>query len=147
MVRKTTASKLAVDKSQKRRLLKVASYNINGINPRLPVLLRWLDEFQPDIVGLQELKCTDQAFPASDIEALGYSAIWHGEQRWNGVALLARGCEPAHEVAADEAASAGDENPHGGPILFRRDEAFEARAEAFAPVGQARRRLPLAAED
>src|SRR6186997_2709529 len=88
MVRKTTASKLAVDKSQKRRLLKVASYNINGINPRLPVLLRWLEQFQPDIVGLQELKCTDQAFPASDIEALGYSAIWHGEQRWNGVAIL-----------------------------------------------------------
>ena len=79
MVRKTTASKLAVDKSQKRRLLKVASYNINGINPRLPVLLRWLEQFQPDIVGLQELKCTDQAFPASDIEALGYSAVWHGE--------------------------------------------------------------------
>jgi len=94
MVRKTTASKLAVDKSQKRRLLKVASYNINGINPRLPVLLRWLEQFQPDIVGLQELKCTDQAFPASDIEALGYSAIWHGEQRWNGVAILSRVGEP-----------------------------------------------------
>ena len=94
MVRKTTASKLAVDKSQKRRLLKVASYNINGINPRLPVLLRWLDQFRPDIVGLQELKCTDQAFPASDIEALGYSAIWHGEQRWNGVAILSRVGEP-----------------------------------------------------
>ena len=94
MVRKTTASKLAVDKSQKRRLLKVASYNINGINSRLPVLLRWLEEFRPHVVGLQELKCTDETFPAKDIEALGYSAIWHGQKSWNGVAILSRVGEP-----------------------------------------------------
>lgn len=72
----------------KKRRLRIASYNINGINPRLPVLLRWLEEFQPDILGLQELKCTDEAFPREAIEALGYSAIWHGQRSWNGVALL-----------------------------------------------------------
>ena len=78
----------------KKRALRIASYNINGINSRLPVLLRWLEEFRPDVVGLQELKCTDEAFPAKDIEALGYSAIWHGQKSWNGVAILSRVGEP-----------------------------------------------------
>ena len=93
MARKSTETKSAVDKSKKRSL-RVANYNINGINSRLPVLLRWLEEFRPDIVGLQELKCTDEAFPAKDIEALGYSAIWHGQSSWNGVAILSRVGEP-----------------------------------------------------
>ena len=73
-----------------RRKLRIASYNINGINSRLHVLTRWLEEFAPDIVGLQELKCTDEAFPAEAIEALGYAAIWHGQKSWNGVAILSR---------------------------------------------------------
>ena len=74
--------------------LRIASYNINGINSRLHVLTRWLEEFRPDVVGLQELKCTDEAFPASAIEELGYSAIWHGQRSWNGVALLSRVGDP-----------------------------------------------------
>jgi len=74
----------------KRRKLRIASYNINGVNSRLPVLTRWLESFAPDIVGLQELKCTDEAFPADAIAALGYSAIWHGQRSWNGVAILSR---------------------------------------------------------
>ena len=73
-----------------KRRLRIASYNINGINSRLPVLSRWLEEFQPDIVGLQELKCTDEAFPQAAVEALGYQAIWHGQRGWNGVALLSK---------------------------------------------------------
>jgi len=73
-----------------KRRLRIASYNINGINGRLGILTRWLEEFRPDVVGLQELKCTDDAFPAAAIEALGYSAIWHGQKSWNGVALLSR---------------------------------------------------------
>jgi exodeoxyribonuclease III len=77
-----------------RRRLRIASYNINGINPRLHVLTRWLEEFAPDIVGLQELKCTDEAFPGEAIEALGYQAIWHGQRSWNGVALLSRAGPP-----------------------------------------------------
>ena len=78
----------------KKRRLRIASYNINGINSRLHVLLRWLEEFQPDVVGLLELKCTDEAFPRDAIEQLGYSAIWHGQRAWNGVALLSRVGEP-----------------------------------------------------
>jgi exodeoxyribonuclease-3 len=69
---------------------RIASYNINGINSRLGVLTRWLEEARPDVVGLQELKCTDEAFPAGAIEALGYEAIWHGQKSWNGVAILSR---------------------------------------------------------
>jgi exodeoxyribonuclease III len=78
----------------KERALRIASYNINGINSRLHVLTRWLKEFQPHIVGLQEIKCTDEAFPREAIEALGYSAIWHGQRSWNGVSLLSRVGEP-----------------------------------------------------
>ena len=78
----------------KKRPLKIASYNINGINSRLGVLTRWLDEFRPDIVGLQELKCTDEAFPNEVIRGLGYSAIWHGQRAWNGVAILSRVGDP-----------------------------------------------------
>jgi exodeoxyribonuclease III len=74
----------------KSQRLRIASYNINGINSRFAVLARWLEEFQPDIVGLQELKCTNEAFPSADVEALGYSAIWHGQRAWNGVALLSK---------------------------------------------------------
>ncbi|GAB2516512.1 exodeoxyribonuclease III [Lysobacter humi (ex Lee et al. 2017)] len=74
--------------------LKVATYNINGIRARLGALLEWLDREQPDVVCLQELKAPDEAFPAGDIEARGYGAIWHGQKSWNGVALLARGAQP-----------------------------------------------------
>src|SRR3982750_64160 len=78
----------------KKKRLRIASYNINGINGRLPILTRWLEEFAPDIACLQELKCTDEAFPAEALEALGYAAIWHGQKSWNGVAILSRVGEP-----------------------------------------------------
>ena len=70
--------------------VKLATYNVNGINGRLPVLLRWLEEDQPDIVCLQELKAPDEKFPHEAIAALGYDAIWQGQKSWNGVAILSR---------------------------------------------------------
>ena len=70
--------------------MRIATYNVNGINGRLPMLLRWLGEAEPDIVCLQELKAPDDAFPEAALNALGYEAIWHGQSRWNGVALLSR---------------------------------------------------------
>jgi exodeoxyribonuclease-3 len=88
----------------KKRRLRIASYNINGINPRLHVLTRWLEEFRPDVVGLQELKCTDEAFPIQAIETLGYEAIWHGQRSWNGVALLSK----AGEIVETRRALPGD---------------------------------------
>ena len=70
--------------------MKIATYNVNGINGRLDVLLRWLGDARPDIVTLQELKTTDDGFPAEKIAAAGYEAIWHGQKSWNGVAILSR---------------------------------------------------------
>ena len=68
--------------------MKIATYNVNGVNGRLPVLLRWLAEAQPDIVCLQELKSPAEKFPAGAIRDAGYDAIWHGQKSWNGVAIL-----------------------------------------------------------
>ena len=68
----------------------IATYNVNGINARLPVLLRWLELAQPDIICLQELKAPQDKFPEEAIRAAGYSAIWQGQSRWNGVAILSR---------------------------------------------------------
>ena len=70
--------------------MKIATYNVNGVNGRLPVLLRWLEEEEPDIVCLQELKAPQEKFPATAIRDLGYDAIWHGQKSWNGVAILSR---------------------------------------------------------
>lgn len=75
-------------------VLKIATFNVNGINGRLPLLLRWLQESEPDIVCLQELKAPQGKFPQSAIAEAGYQAVWHGQSRWNGVAILSKGSEP-----------------------------------------------------
>ncbi|WP_066801239.1 exodeoxyribonuclease III [Sphingomonas soli] len=74
--------------------MRIVTYNVNGINGRLPVLLRWLAQTQPDVVCLQELKAPDEKFPEAAIRDSGYGAIWQGQKSWNGVAILARGCNP-----------------------------------------------------
>jgi exodeoxyribonuclease III len=74
--------------------VKLVTYNVNGIKARLPRLLEYLAEQQPDVVCLQELKTTDDTFPAAEIEAAGYGAVWHGQKGFNGVAVLARGQQP-----------------------------------------------------
>ncbi|WP_312489574.1 exodeoxyribonuclease III [Sphingomonas sp.] len=74
--------------------MKITTYNINGIKARLPRLLEYLAEADADIVCLQELKTSDETFPAADIEAAGYGVVWHGQKSWNGVAVLARGTQP-----------------------------------------------------
>jgi exodeoxyribonuclease-3 len=74
--------------------MKIATFNINNINRRLPNLLQWLMTQQPDIICLQELKCTDAEFPAGALREAGYHAVWRGQRTWNGVAILSRGGEP-----------------------------------------------------
>ena len=74
--------------------MKIATYNVNGINGRLPVLLRWLGESTPDIVCLQELKAPQEKFPEAAIKDAGYNALWHGQKSWNGVAILSRNEQP-----------------------------------------------------
>jgi exodeoxyribonuclease-3 len=74
--------------------MKIATFNINNVNKRLPNLLRWLRAAKPDVVALQELKSTDDDFPASAIAKAGYGAVWRGQKSWNGVAILARSAAP-----------------------------------------------------
>jgi exodeoxyribonuclease-3 len=70
--------------------MKLATYNVNGVNGRLNILLKWLEEAKPDVACLQELKAPQEKFPIDAIEAAGYQAIWHGQKQWNGVAILAK---------------------------------------------------------
>ena len=74
--------------------MKLATFNVNGVNGRLPILLRWLDEAAPDIVCLQELKAPQEKFPEGPIRDAGFGMIWHGQKSWNGVAILSRGVDP-----------------------------------------------------
>lgn len=86
--------------------MKIATYNINGINRRLPNLMDWLADAAPDVVCLQELKATQKQFPATALAHAGYGAVWLGESSWNGVAILARGAEPVltrNELPGDSA--------------------------------------------
>lgn len=87
--------------------MKIASYNINGINGRLPVLLKWLKEAKPDIVCLQELKAPDERFPLKAIQDAGYEAIWNGQKGWNGVAILSRSL-PIQELRRSLPGDKGD---------------------------------------
>jgi exodeoxyribonuclease-3 len=75
-------------------LIRIASFNINGIKARLPRLIEWLEETRPAVACLQEIKTQDEGFPAADFEAIGYKAIWHGQKGFNGVAILANGEQP-----------------------------------------------------
>ena len=74
--------------------MKIATYNVNGVNGRLPVLLRWLAEAQPDTVCLQELKAPQDKFPETAILEAGYHAVWLGQKSWNGVAILSKIAKP-----------------------------------------------------
>lgn len=74
--------------------MKIATYNVNGVNGRLPVLLDWLADAQPDVVCLQELKAPQEKFPEGALHDAGYGAIWLGQKSWNGVAILTRGEKP-----------------------------------------------------
>ncbi len=90
-------------------MIKVASFNINGIKARLPRLLEWLAETRPSVACLQEIKTQDEGFPAAEFEAIGYKAIWHGQKGFNGVAILADGEQPV-EVQRGLAGEPEDEH-------------------------------------
>jgi len=116
--------------------MKIATFNINNVNRRLPNLLKWLRSAKPDVVSLQELKSSDDEFPHSAIVKAGYGAVWRGQKTWNGVAILARHADPVlirtalpgdrddHEARYIEAAVSGiivtsiylpNGNPQPGP--------------------------------
>lgn len=77
--------------------MKIATYNVNGVNGHLPVVLRWLKETAPDVACLQELKAPQEKFPYEAIQEAGYHAVWHGQKSWNGVAILSRNL-PIQEI-------------------------------------------------
>jgi exodeoxyribonuclease-3 len=87
--------------------MKIATFNINNVNKRLDNLLAWLRKARPDVACLQELKATDAGFPIAALEKAGYGAVWRGERSWNGVAILARSCEP---VVTRTALPGGDDD-------------------------------------
>lgn len=89
--------------------MKIVSYNVNGIKARLPRLIEYLTEQQPDIVCLQELKSSDETFPEADIRAAGYGAVWHGQKAFNGVAILAKGSDP---IERQRGLAGEDEDEH-----------------------------------
>lgn len=70
--------------------MKIATWNVNSLKARLDHVLKWLDEFQPDVVALQELKCTEDNFPMMEINAAGYEAVVVGQKTYNGVAILSK---------------------------------------------------------
>lgn len=85
--------------------MKIATYNVNGVNGHLPVLIRWLQERQPDVVCLQELKAPQEKFPENALRELGYDCLWQGQKSWNGVAILSRIGQPQlvrHALPGDE---------------------------------------------
>ncbi len=70
--------------------MKVASFNVNSIRARLPVVLSWLQKSRPDVLALQETKVQDESFPGAAFEELGYSCVFRGQKSYNGVALIAK---------------------------------------------------------
>ena len=70
--------------------MKIASWNVNSLNVRLPHVLQWLESAQPDVLALQETKLVDEKFPAAEIEAAGYRVVYSGQKTYNGVALLSK---------------------------------------------------------
>lgn len=74
--------------------MRIATYNVNGVNGRLDALLSWLADRRPDVVCLQELKAPEEKFPEGRLNRAGYGCVWHGQSRWNGVAILAREAQP-----------------------------------------------------
>jgi len=110
--------------------MKIATFNINGIRSRLPRLLEWLAESQPDIVCLQELKALDESFPEGAIRDAGYGPVWQGQKAWNGVAILARGTDP---IVSRRALPGDDADSHSRYI----EAAVDGRLVAclYAPNG------------
>ena len=99
--------------------MRIATYNINGLNARGPVLMRWLEQTRPDVACLQELKSPQERFVQQELRDLGYEAIWHGQKSWNGVAILARAGLPVETLRglpgdADDAQSRYLEAEVGG---------------------------------
>eukprot|EP00873_Tetraselmis_striata_P030506 jgi/Tetstr1/450770/TSEL_037806.t1 len=113
--------------------MRIATWNINGINARLPAVLTWLDETKPDIVGLQEIKCLDENFPRAEFESRGYNVETHGQKSFNGVALLSK--LPFDEVHRGLPGNDEDPSPASSRVSFPLKTARLAHEEPFILMG------------
>jgi exonuclease III len=111
--------------------VKLATFNVNGVNGRLPILLRWLQQAAPDIVCLQELKAPQDRFPEEPIRQAGYGAIWHGQTKWNGVAILARGKDPIETRRGRFRCPLGCQAATPNSVAMNRAWALMSRAPMF----------------
>ena len=87
--------------------MKIATFNVNSINARLPNILTWIDDSAPDVVVFQEIKCVDEKFPALEFEDRGYNVAVHGQKTYNGVALLSK--HPVDDVITGLPGDADDD--------------------------------------
>jgi hypothetical protein len=128
--------------------VKIATFNVNNVNPRLSNLLDWLRAETPDVVCLQELKADNAAFPRDTLLDAGYHAVWRGERTWNGVAILARGAEPvvtrdrlpgdvADKQSREEARSGGQRGPCDDDRRPRATDRHRSRSAGTVAAGSA----------
>ena len=107
--------------------MRIATWNVNGLRARIDFIVHWLKQREPDVVGLQELKVTDDEFPHEPFNALGYEVVTHGQKSWNGVAIASR-----LPIEGTERGLAGEEE--AGARLIRSSIADAAGAVGFATV-------------
>ena len=113
--------------------MRIATWNVNSIRQRLEHLTRWLDEAQPDVVCLQELKCMEEAFPKSEIEALGYNVAVSGQKAFNGVALLSK--MPIEDLRIGLPGNDGDEQARYIEAVMSHPEGVVRVASIYLPNG------------
>lgn len=113
--------------------MKIATWNVNSIKARIDNAVAWLKEADPDVVALQELKCTDENFPAEPFEALGYNCAVHGQKTYNGVAILSK--RPMEDVTPRLPGGNGDDHARYIEAVVPGKNGVVRVASIYAPNG------------
>jgi exodeoxyribonuclease-3 len=113
--------------------MKIATWNVNSVKARLDAARSWLEEAKPDVVCLQETKCTDESFPRLEFEAMGYNCAVHGQKSYNGVAILSK--RPIEDVTCRIPDSDGDDHARYIEAVLSGDKGIVRIASIYAPNG------------
>jgi exodeoxyribonuclease-3 len=113
--------------------MKLATWNVNSVKARLEAAVAWLKDAQPDVVALQELKCTDETFPREAFESLGYNCAVHGQKSYNGVAILSK--RPLEDVTPRLPGGDGDDHARYLEAVVKGDHGVVRVASIYAPNG------------
>ena len=113
--------------------MKIATWNVNSVKARIEPAVAWLKAAKPDVVCLQEIKCTDDTFPAEAFEALGYNCAVHGQKSWNGVAILSK--RPLEDVTPRLKGNEADDQSRYIEALVAGDKGVLRIASIYAPNG------------